>query len=114
MHALVEVLLPATYTTGFGAVLQEERGEEVEDGLGQGVAQQLLGEDQPPLVVDRLLVEILSHAANIVWAVALGKICLAICLRARVRQINLREKLCETFLRRLRQLIFLTFTALLF
>ena len=84
MHALIEVLLPATYTTNFGAVLQEERGEKVEDGLGQGVAQQLLREDQPPLVVDRLLVEILSHAPDVVRVVTLGKICLAICLCARV------------------------------
>ena len=84
MHALIEVLLPATYTTGFGAVLQKERGEEVEDGLGQRVAQQLLGQDQPPLVVDRLLVEILSHAPNVVRVVTLGKIGLAICLCARV------------------------------
>ena len=114
MHALVEVLLPAGDPPHLGAVLQQERREEVEDRLGERVPQQLLGQDQPVLVVDRLLVEILSHAANIVRAVALGKICLAICLRARVRQINLREKLCETFLRRLRQLIFLTFTALLF
>ena len=114
MHALVEVLLPAGDPPHLGAVLQQERREEVEDRLGERVPQQLLGQDQPVLVVDRLLVEILSHAPNIVRAVALGKICLAICLRARVRQINLREKLCETFLRRLRQLIFLTFTALLF
>ena len=114
MHALVEILLPAGDPPHLRAVLQQERREEVEDRLGERVPQQLLGQDQPVLVVDRLLVEILSHAANIVRAVALGKICLAICLRARVRQINLREKLCETFLRRLRQLIFLTFTALLF
>ena len=84
MHALIEVLLPATYTTSFRAVLQEEGGEEVEDGLGQGVPQQLLGEDQPPLVVDCLLMEILSHAPNVVRVVTLGKICLTICLCARV------------------------------
>ena len=93
--------------------LKEEWGEEVEDGLGEGVPQELVGEHQPPLVVNRLLVEILPHVSYVVRVMALRQARLTVGLSARVRQVNLGEELLEAALCPPGQLILPPLTALL-
>ena len=75
------------------------------------MAEQPVGQLQPPLVVDRLLPEELGHGRHVVRLVARGQGSLARRLAARGRQVQMGEKLLETFLGGLRELVFLAVTA---